>query len=168
MSSVTAVVTGVGAAVGISIIKALRMASLPVRILGVDAEPLAPGLFLADTGCRAPSCRQDPDAYFEWLVALCRRESAQILFPGWEGELPLLCDRKAEFEERTGTLLPFRPAAVATALDKWQTVQALAAAGVGAPDSVLPSDAAALAAFRERHDFPYVIKPRRGWGGQNL
>lgn len=168
MSNVTAVVTGVGAAVGISIIKALRMASLPVRIVGVDAEPLAPGLFQADAGHRAPSCRQDPDAYFEWLVALCRREEALILFPGWEGELPLLCERKAEFEERTGTLLPCRPGAVAAALDKWQTVQALNAAGVGAPDSVLPSDAAALAAFRRRHDPPYIIKPRRGWGGQNL
>jgi carbamoyl-phosphate synthase large subunit len=167
-AAVTAVATGVGAAVGISIIKALRQAALPVRVVGVDAEPLSSGLFMADSASRAPWCLQDPDGYFEALVALCRREGAQVLFSGWEGELPLLCERKAEFEERTGTLLPFAPAAVRTALDKWATVLALQQAGVGAPDSALPGEAASMAALRQRHGFPYVIKPRRGWGGQKL
>lgn len=168
MKPITALVTGVGAAVGMSVIKAIRAATLPVTVVGVDSEALAQGLFFADRAHRVPLLEPDPDAYFEALVRISLEEGAQILFSGWEGELRLLADRKQEYEARTGAVLPLAPEATKTALDKWLTVQALAASGVGVADSVLPDDTGALAAFCRRHRFPYVVKPRRGWGGQSI
>lgn len=168
MQPITVIVTGVGAPVGVGIIKSLRAADLPLKIIAVDSEPLAQGLYRADRAHLLPSARQDPNAYFEALVQIAQTEAAQILFSGWEGELPLLCDRKAEFEARTGTVLPFAPDATLKALDKWQTAKILSLAGVPVPDTVLPIDVEAFARFRAKHDYPYVVKPRRSSGGRGL
>ncbi len=168
MKLVTALVTGVGAPVGVSIIKALRASHLKVRVVGVDFEPLAQGLFRLDRAHLVPSARKDANAYFEALVKVRRAESAQILFSGWEGELPLLADRKAEFEERTGAVLPLAPAATRTALDKWLTVKTLSVAGVPVPDTMLPTDLEQLEAFRRKHAYPYVVKPWHSSGGRGL
>ncbi|MBE9011845.1 ATP-grasp domain-containing protein [Pseudanabaenaceae cyanobacterium LEGE 13415] len=168
MQPVTAIVTGVGAPVGVGIIKCLRACNLPIKIVAVDSDPLAQGLYRVDLAHLLPSARQDPDAYFEALVQVSQAENAQILFSGWEGELPLLCDRKTEFEARTGTILPFAPDATLKALDKWQTASVLSLAGVPTPDTVLPIDIDQLIRFRQQHQYPYVIKPRRSSGGKGL
>lgn len=158
---ITALVTGVGAAVGVSIIKALRMAAFPVRIVAVDSEPLAQGLQMADRAHLMPSCRTDPEAYLAALLAVSRKEGVQIIFSGWEGELPHFCLWKDEL----GDLLPIEPLPTLVALDKWLTMQALGAAGVGVPASAVPGD---LGQFREKHPYPWLIKPRRGSGGRGL
>jgi carbamoyl-phosphate synthase large subunit len=168
MKPVTVIVTGVGAPVGVGIIKSLRASNLPLRIVGVDSEPLAQGLFRVDKAHLIPSARQNPDAYFEALVKTSQMEGADILFSGWEEELLMLAQRKAEFEEQTGTILPLAPDPTLKALDKWLTTQVLQAFDVPVPDSVLPTDQEQLANFRRKHAYPYIIKPRRSSGGKGL
>ncbi len=168
MKPVTVVVTGVGAPVGVGIIKSLRASNLPLRIIGVDSEPLAQGLFRVERAHLIPSARQNPDAYFNALVKISQREGADILFSGWEGELPMLAERKAEFEERTGTILPLAPDATLKALDKWLTAKVLAVFGVPVPDTVLPTERAQLKDFCHNHAFPYIMKPQRSSGGRGL
>ncbi|KAB8321055.1 ATP-grasp domain-containing protein [Tolypothrix campylonemoides VB511288] len=168
MKPVTVVVTGVGAPVGVGIIKSLRASNMPLKIIGVDSEPLAQGLFRVDQAHLIPSARQNPDAYFEALVKISQSEGADILFSGWEGELPILAERKAEFEERTGTILPFAVDPTLKALDKWLTTKVLNAFGVPVPDTVLPIDLEELEDFRRNHAYPYIIKPRRSSGGKGL
>jgi len=72
MKPVTVLVTGVGAPVGVSIIKALRASNLLVKVVGVDSEPLAQGLFRVDRAHLVPSAREDANAYFESLVQFGR------------------------------------------------------------------------------------------------
>lgn len=168
MKPITVLVTGVGAPVGVGIIKALRASSLTIRIIGVDSEPLAQGLFRVDQAYLIPSARSNPEAYFEALVKTSQIEGADILFSGWEGELPLLADRKADFEARTGTILPLAPDATQKALDKWLSTKVLSAFAVPVPDTVLPTDQEQLENFRRNHAYPYLMKPRRGSGGRGL
>jgi carbamoyl-phosphate synthase large subunit len=168
MELITVIVTGVGAPVGVGTIKSLRASPLPLRIVGVDSEPLAQGLFRVDRAHLIPSARQDPDAYYEALVKTSQGEGADILFSGWEGELPLLAERKADFEERTGTILPLAPDATLKALDKWLTVKVLKDCGIPVPDTVVPSEQEQLAAFQQKHAYPYIVKPRHGSGGRGL
>lgn len=168
MEPITVVVTGVGAPIGVGIIKSLRASPLSIRIVGVDSEPLAQGLFRVDRSHLIPSARQNPEAYFEALISVCQLEKADILFSGWEGELPMLSQRKAEFEQRTETLLPFSSDATLKSLDKWLTVKVLSAFNVPVPDTVLPADQEQLGDFRRNHAYPYIIKPRRSSGGKGL
>ncbi|MUG92458.1 ATP-grasp domain-containing protein [Scytonema sp. UIC 10036] len=168
MKPITVVVTGVGAPVGVSIIKSLRVCNLPIRIIGVDSEPLAQGLFRVDRAHLMPSARQNPDAYFEALVKISKIEGADILFSGWEGELAMLAERKAEFEERTHTTLPLIPNTTLKALDKWLTIEVLKVFGVPVPDTVLPTSRAQLKDFCSNHNYPYIVKPRRSSGGKGL
>lgn len=168
MQPITALVTGVGAPVGVGIIKALRASELPVRIVSVDAEPLAQGLFRSDRAHLVPSARQDADAYLDALAQICQAEAAAILFSGWEGELPLLAEHKAAFEARTGTVLPFAADATVKSLDKWLTYQVLKARGVPVPDTACVEDEDTLAEFCDRHPYPFIFKPRQGSGGRGL
>jgi carbamoyl-phosphate synthase large subunit len=168
MKPITVIVTGVGAPVGVGILKSLRMSSLPLTLVGVDAEPLAQGLFRADRAHLMPSARDNPEAYFESLVQTSQQAGAQILFSGWEGELPLLAQRQAEFEQRTGTILPLAPDATLKSLDKWVTANVLSAFAVPTPDTVLPTDAEQMQKFRRQHAYPYILKPRRSSGGKGL
>jgi carbamoyl-phosphate synthase large subunit len=168
MKPITVVITGVGAPIGVGLIKSLRASSVPVCLVGVDSEPLAQGLFRVDRSHHVPSARQDPDAYFEGLVDISEREKAAILFSSWEGELPMLAQRKAEFEARTGTILPFASDATLKALDKWLTMKVLSAFSVPVPDTVLPSEPDQLEDFRRNHSYPYVMKPRHSSGGKGF
>jgi carbamoyl-phosphate synthase large subunit len=168
MKPVTVLVTGVGAPVGVGMIKALRASCLPIRIVGVDSEPLAQGLFRVDQAYLMPSARQNPEAYFEALVKISQTEGAAILFSGWEGELSLLAERKSIFEAQTGTILPLAPDATQKSLDKWLSTKVLSAFAVPVPDTVLPTDLEQLEDFRRNHAYPYLMKPRRGSGGRGL
>lgn len=168
MKPCTVIVTGVGAPVGVGIIKALRMSDLPLRIVGVDAEPLAQGLFCVDRAYLVPSARQDPQAYLDALVKIGRTEEAAILLSGWEGELSLLAEHKSELEARSGMRLPLAPNGTVKSLDKWFTVQVLRAFQVPVPDTVLPNDPQGLDDFRRNHPYPYIVKPRHGSGGRGL
>ncbi len=168
MKLITAVVTGVGAPVGVGIIKSLRASNLAVRIIGVDSEPLAQGLFRVDQAHQVPSARADENAYFEALVDVCQLEGASILFSGWEGELPLLAERKVEFEQRTGAILPMASDPTLKALDKWSTMEILGSCGVPVPATVLPIDQERLQIFRSKYPYPYIMKPRWGSGGRGL
>jgi carbamoyl-phosphate synthase large subunit len=134
----------------------------------VDAEPLAQGLFCVDQPYLVPSARQDPDAYIEALVTIAQSEGATILLSGWEGELPLLIERKTDLEARSGICLPLAANGTLKSLDKWFTVQVLKAFQVPVPDTVLPNDPQQLDDFRRNHSYPYIIKPRHGSGGRGL
>ncbi|NJR59171.1 MAG: ATP-grasp domain-containing protein [Cyanobacteria bacterium CRU_2_1] len=168
MKPITVLVTGIGSTIGIGIAKALRASQLPVRIVGVDCEPLSIGLFRADQAYLVPSAHEDATPYFESLIAISRTEGVDILLSGWEGELSLLAERKSEFEERTGTILPLAPEGIRIGSDKWLTFQTLKAAGVPVPDTVLPDDRSQLEIFRKQHSYPFVMKPRCSSGSRGV
>jgi carbamoyl-phosphate synthase large subunit len=169
MKPITVVVTGVGSTVGIGIAKALRASQLPIRIVGTDSEPLSLGLFRLDQAYLVPSARgDDKEPYFEALVQICRSEGAAILMSGWEGELLLLAERKAEFEQRSGAIVPMNPDSIRVGMDKWLTFKALHAAGVPVPDTALPEDAEQLEAFRHKHSYPFLLKARCSSGSRGV
>jgi carbamoyl-phosphate synthase large subunit len=169
MKPITVVVTGMGSTVGIGIAKALLASPLPIRIVGTDSEPLSLGLFRLDQGYLLPSARgEDKEPYFDALVQVCRNEAAAIVMSGWEGDLVMMAERKAEFEERSGAIAPLNPESVRIGMDKWLTFKALHAAGVPVPDTALPTDAEQLDAFRRKHTYPFLLKARCSSGSRGI
>lgn len=155
---VTVLVTGAGAGVGQSIMKALKLSKIKTRIISVDMDPLAAGLYRADSAYIVPSAR-DPK-YIGALKKICVSEHVELLLIGTDVELEILARSRDEFEKATGTkVIVSHPDTIAIADDKWKTAEFLESHGLPFVRSALPDSADDL--IRDA-GFPLAIKPRVG------
>lgn len=144
-------VTGVGGGVGQSILKALQ--GSPYRVVAVDSEPLAAGLYAAPAAYRGLEARQP--GYIDRLLEICRAENCQLLFPGLDVELLPLAEQRDRF--RAAGIVPVVSSSevVETCDDKLATAAFLKRHGFPAPRTCRLADAAVP-------EFPVVLKPHRG------
>lgn len=75
-------VTGAGGPAGVCTIKALKGKH---KVIAVDADSFASGLYMAHKGYRVPTCN-DP-SYFEKILKICRNEKVSFIFPTVSEEL---------------------------------------------------------------------------------
>jgi carbamoyl-phosphate synthase large subunit len=151
-------ITGAGALLGQGLIRAVRSSSLGARIVAVDPNPLAVGLYWADAAHLVPMAA-DP-SYHDAILRLLQSEKPDAILVGTDPELAYFARQRAAFERDFGThVVVSEPEVVAIADDKWLTFQFLQRHGFACPDSVLPGEERALI---ERVGFPLVVKPRRG------
>ena len=168
-SHLTVLVTGVGAPVGVSIVKALRQSSLRPRIVATDAQPMSVGLFRAEAAYLLPNVAGDEREYLRRLEEICHRERVSMVCFGSEIEMRRMAPHRAAIERETGARLVLsEPAILEAFMDKWAMVGALRERGFPVPDSVLATDSAGVDAFLARHDFPVMLKPRHGSGSKNV
>lgn len=150
-----ALITGAGGAAVPAMIEHLRAKRF--RVVAVDADDAAPGLYLADVGYRIPLAN-DP-AFAGTLARLCRAERVGALVPLVDEELLPV----ARLAEDLGIpLIGPRPAFVATCLDKHLLMHRLSEAGIPVPESRLLRDG------WQGIPFPLVLKPRTGRGSRGL
>jgi carbamoyl-phosphate synthase large subunit len=159
--TVTAMVTGVGGGGhGEQILKALRLAETPYRVVGSDISPYSSGLAAVDRPCLMP--RPSDPGYVETLLGVCEAEGVEVLFAGSQPELEALSASR-DVIARAGVFLPINPPGViATCLDKVRTMEALAAAGFRMPAFARIRSLGDAAAFAH---LPAVLKPSLGGGG---
>lgn len=81
-------VTGVGGGVGQSVLRALRLSDLPLRIIGLDANPWGAGLYACQSGYLVPLAHDA--SYIERLLQVLVREQVRVLIPGCDPELSVL------------------------------------------------------------------------------
>ncbi len=151
----TVLVTGVGGACGIGAVDSLRETT-DHEVVGVDMDPDAAGLYLADRGRTVPAADDDdwPDAMREAVDAF----GVDVVVPTVDEELP----RLPELPE-VPVVAP-RPAVVDLALDKRRTHRRLATAGHAVPRT-WPADEPGSV---PESAFPLVLKPRRGRGSRGV
>jgi carbamoyl-phosphate synthase large subunit len=153
-------VTGVGGAPGFDLARSLIR--LGCEVIGVDANPLAPGLLLPGVIARTlpPSTHSE---YRPNLLRICGSLRPEALLPGTEDELsPLLTLRQSLEGLGVAMWLPSGQA-VEFCTDKAAFHQALTTHGVPTPRTVLPLD------LDQLPDIDLlVVKPRRGHGTQNV
>lgn len=151
----TVLLTGAGGAALPSMID--RLHAKKYRVVAVDADPNAAGLYLADRGYRVPLAA-DP-AFPDALRAICHAERVVALVPLVDEEL-LPVARLAE-EEGVALIAP-HPAFTALCLDKYALMRRLADVGLPVPETRL---------LREGWDgmpFPLILKPRTGRGSRGV
>jgi carbamoyl-phosphate synthase large subunit len=165
----SALVTGAGSSVGISIFKALRQSGLEPRIVAADAEPLSVGLFRADAAYVVPWVASDEASYLERLVEICLAEQVSMVCFGSDIEMRRVAPHVQEIERETGTRLILNgPRFLEAFMDKWQMVRLLREKDLPVPDSVLATDPEGVRSFLARQAFPVILKPRHSSGSKNL
>jgi len=143
---VNVLVTSAGTASAISVIKALRMQDeYRVRILAVDADTTAPGLYLADDQLVVPKCSQD--SYIPTLLRLCEDRQISALYPIYSQEIELIAEHAGRFVEQGVSLLLPRPDVVRLCNDKRRMYELVAALGVDAPRLIHDDEVVTFPAF---------------------
>lgn len=155
MTQQTVLLTAAGGAALPSMIDGLR--GKGYRVVAVDADPNAAGLYLADCGYRIPFAADR--AFPATLRAICRAEGVVVLVPLVDEEL-LPVARLAE-EEGIALIAP-QPAFTALCLDKYALMRRLADVGLRVPETRL------LGEGWDGMSFPLILKPRTGRGSRGV
>lgn len=155
---VSVLVTGAGAGVGQSILKALKKSLVPLRIVIADGSELAGGLYRGDVAYLIPFASDKK--YIPRIIEICKKEQIDMLFAGTDVELEMLSLHAKEITQKTDTVVIVSPTrAVRIADDKWKTVQFLKENGFPYPKSTLAKD---IDSFVKTVPFPLIVKPRVG------
>lgn len=153
-------VTGVGGAPGFDLARGLRRAG--VEVVTVDADPLAAGLLLPAAASRVVVPAEHPH-YRSRLLEVCRELRPDAILPTVERELPYLCALQDVLAEvGVACWLP-EPDAVTACLDKAVFHTVMREHGVPTPRTFRPDQMDAAPAVPG-----WVVKPRRGQGGQGV
>ena len=152
--------TGAGGDIGIALARVLREALPDVPIHGADCVPDAVGAEFVDRFHTLP--RADQPDYTEALHDLVAREKVSVLIPLAETELArLLAEDLIGARLGDAALVTAYRTALATGLDKFQTAQTLAAAGIAVPESGIVGE-------HVPGGFDVIVKPRVGQGSKGL
>ena len=123
MNDLRVIVTACGAPGGPGIIRSLRQVTeRKIRVIGVDANPLASGLILADEGHVVPVAASD--AYIDAMAELARMLRADAILPLSDTELLPLSQNLDRFPATK--VVVNRPSALEIALDKQRSYAFLA------------------------------------------
>jgi carbamoyl-phosphate synthase large subunit len=130
------------------------------RVLAADNNPLAPSLYLADSGVSLPRV-VSPD-YRSRLLRLVEQERVQLVVPTIDTELAVLSASAELLRDKGSTALVSSPNLIHITRDKWLTFRSCADAGILMPRSWLPSEV-------DLGDLPQqlFIKPRDGSASLN-
>lgn len=161
MKTINVCVTGVGGGGhGEQIVKALRLADTPYRIVGTDMTELSAGMSMTDEFVPLPPATS-PN-YIKELLDLCARRDIQVLFHGSEPELKALSENRDTIAQ-AGIFAPLNPArTIELCMDKVRMFEALAEIGVDVPwFNRVTREEDVLTAPR----YPLVLKPSVGSGG---
>lgn len=161
----TILVTAVGGDLGQALVKALRIAALPCRVLGADTGDRHSGVAFVERLLRLPPA-SDPD-YLAALDGWCRQYAVAAVVPGCEPEIRRLMDLPG-LALPGGARVVCLPGPVFEAFgDKLVCYRRLehevplAAFADG-------RDRLAVDALARRYGFPLVVKERRASGSRGL
>lgn len=167
MNEINILVLGVGGNVSQGIITAIRLSSIPCRIIGacINAESL--GLYMCDAAYISPYANDD--SFVGWVAELCNKESVSIVFSGVEEIINTLEYNRNTFETFTNAIF------VSSNLknlkiggDKFLTVQWLKNNQLNYPLYAQYDDTNSLENLITQLGFPLIAKPNKGKGSAGI
>jgi carbamoyl-phosphate synthase large subunit len=156
----TVLVTGVGGLASQNIIRCAKQAGH--KVIGTDVNALAAGLYRSDKGYLVS---RSWNQYIEDLQRICRKEHVEVLVPGSDVELPILSKNEHLFDEMGVCVIIGTHESIMIARDKFETQEFLRRKGFPFIRSYLPED---LDKCIDEVGFPFVIKPRSGYGAAHF
>lgn len=158
-------VSGASGIVGYGILRSLRKSGLDLHLIGTTMYEDSPAQAFCDTFERAPPTSDAP--YISWLSSIILKHDVALIVPGIEADMYRWLDSADELVHGNRVkLLLNQERLVALCRDKWIFFEALAASGLPcAIDTALDADFEWLAS---RFGLPFLLKPRRGFGGRGI
>lgn len=158
MVTITVLVTGVGGGgVGRQVLKSLRQAEVPYRIIGTDMTEISMGLYEVDKHYILPPASAGK-AYTGMLLWICQDEHVQVIIPGSEPELLEISRRRDQFTAIGVLPLINNTEVLRVCMDKGATCGFLF-------DHGFPCALFSLGAGLDAFPLPAVIKPTVASGG---
>ena len=154
-------VLAVGSPLGQSIIKALQISRLPLRIHAADISDLAAGLYLPGVRSFILPLVKDP-SYLEHLTAYIQEHDIRAIFPIIAPEHEFFSQYSDHFRNSGVEILSCTPEVYRLCNDKYESMMHLRRMGVDAPDTALCRDDDEVEQFLARNTFPVFVKPRSG------
>ena len=160
-------VTGVGGGVGQSIMKALKISSLPIEIYPIDVQLLSAGLYRGVKGLLLPK-PEEPESVDVWEKCL-KDYGIEALIPGSDHDLlPLSSIRDRWETEGICKILVSDEKLVKICRDKADTCQRLQKEGIPIPKSAWDLSLKEAVLWSRSIGYPVIVKPRSGFASQNV
>jgi carbamoyl-phosphate synthase large subunit len=160
-------ITGVGGGVGQSIMKALTLSTLPIKIFPIDVSPFSAGLYRGAVATILPKSElaESKNIWQEWL----RANQITALIPGSDHDLIPLANFRDDWAAR-GICQTLVSDAELTRIcrDKARTTETLTRLGLPAPRSIWDVTLDDARAWADAQGYPVVIKPRHGSASRYL
>lgn len=154
-------VLAVGSPLGQSIVKALKISRLILRIHVADISDLAAGFYIPGVHHTILPPIKDP-TYLDRLTDYIKANNIQAIFPVILPEHEFFA-KNAEYFRGIGVdILSCPPSVYKLCNDKYESMVHLRSMGVNAPDTSLCRDDNEVNLFLKKNTFPVFVKPRSG------
>jgi len=142
----------------VSLVRAFKDIKLPVELICVDSDPLAPSFKEADRSQTLPLF-SDPHC-LQSLLEICKAQKISALVPLTNKAIEFLADHRQKLggDGRRLWIPPNR--AIEICHDKWKLFEFLKDEGFDTPSTFLPG--------KMEPSFPLLAKPRRGEGSKDM
>ena len=159
---VSVLVTSAGGAAAINVMQALTaQEEVPVRLVAVDMDPLAAGLYLADAGHVVP--RASDDRFIPELLRICHAERVEVVIPMLSVEVPVIAAYRREFDEQGAVMLVSSEDTTRVCADKRLTHRFFVDHGIPIPATWTGGTGPAP----ETLPYPVIVKPAIGSGSRH-
>jgi carbamoyl-phosphate synthase large subunit len=168
MAKLRLLVLSVGTRVGQNVLAVLAGRRDACALIATSSVANEPALFDCDAVHLVPETAAEPEAFERALLRIVAAERIDLVIPCRDDDvvfLGALRDRRAELGRR---LLCGGAEAAQIIADKWLSAQFSLRHGLPFVPSIADSVANEAAAFAERHGFPLIAKPRRGYASQDV
>ena len=163
MNNISVLVTGVGGSgIGSQVLKALKMSSLPLSIVGTDTTDMSTGVQEVHHFYKVPLANDA--GFINEILRICTSENVKIIFPGSEPELMVFSKHRHIFIE-AGIIMPINTEEVIDiCLDKFKTNIFLSENGFSFPRTCKITKIEEVPGIDY---YPVIIKPNTGGSGSN-
>ena len=133
-------------------------------VMAADMQLSAPAMAVADRKFIVEAVYAE--GYIDSLLKICAENKVNALISLNDLELPLLSERKAEFEQIGSKVIVADMSAIDIAFDKKKTVEFANSIGIKTPKTFTNLTKALIALEKGELSFPLVVKPR--WGSASI
>lgn len=136
------------------------------KVVATDMQLSAPALQVADVKIQVPAVYDSE--YINITLNICKEHKIDALISLNDLELPIMAERKAEFEAVGTKVIVSNPAVIDIAFDKYKTALWIESIGLTAPKTFVRLEDCKKALAAGDISFPLFMKPRWGAGSIGL